>query len=63
MGGGGVDSCQGVVWGTRGGYYLIVCFFLVLFDVLSLGLSCPNRHHIFTMKHYCIMSYMTTVCI
>ena len=34
-----VDSYQGVVERARGAYYLLVCFFLVLFVLLSFVLS------------------------
>ena len=33
-----VDSYQGVGGGTGGGYYLLVCIFLFLFEFLSFDL-------------------------
>ena len=37
-----VASYQGLGGGTGGGYYLLVCFLcLLLFVLLSYGLSCP----------------------
>ena len=39
---GAVASYQGLGGGTVGGYYLLVCFLcLLLFVLLSFGLSCP----------------------
>ena len=41
MGGGVVASYQGLGWGTGGGYYLLGFFLcLLLFVILSFGLSC-----------------------